>query len=68
MPLTIQAPPRAPMKSRMMRAVATWEMFWVMVCSNLRHGTRANTLPITQQMAALMSSTTWLGPLSESLP
>ena len=56
------------MKSRMMRAVATWEMFWVMVCSNLRQGTWANTLPITQQMAALMSSTTWLGPLRESLP
>ena len=67
-PLSIHAPPSAPMSSSMIMALATLDTFLTMAFSKLDHGTLSLHMPMSTQNAEAASRAICDAPASESLP
>ena len=67
-PLIIQLPDKAPINRRMIRAVVTPNMLEHIASSIFFHRTWQKSMDKAVQQAVVNSRTTWLPPLSASLP
>ena len=68
MPLTIQAPPSAPMSSRIITAELTPPTFSLMACSKSFHVMRRDAIPMQTQKAVATSKAICEAPASVSSP
>ena len=68
MPLTIHAPPRAPMSNRMMMAELTPPTLSLMACSKSLHEIRRVAMPMQTQKAVATSKAICEAPANVSSP